>query len=78
MNNGKNNKYFLKVHTRSSFNRVVQNKEFFEVWVSSPPHNNQANVKVIELISSYLNVPKTTINIVRGNNSNFKLVEVLE
>jgi uncharacterized protein YggU (UPF0235/DUF167 family) len=39
------------------------------------PVDNAANKKVIEMLSEYFNIPKTTIKIIRGHKSKSKVVE---
>jgi uncharacterized protein YggU (UPF0235/DUF167 family) len=67
----------LRVHAGSSKNFITKRDTYYELWVTSQAHNNQANLKVIELLSTAFNVPKTSIKIIRGLKSNYKLAQII-
>ena len=48
----------------------------YAVWVRARPHEGKANAAVIELLSDFFGVPKTSLEIVRGANSRTKLIEL--
>ena len=50
----------------------------FEVKVNAPPEGGKANERLIELLSEYFKVPKSSIAILRGHTSRNKLVEIRE
>lgn len=47
------------------------------LWVRAPAKEGRANAAAIKLLSVYLDLPKSRINIAQGNNSKNKVVELL-
>jgi uncharacterized protein (TIGR00251 family) len=47
-----------------------------KVKLTSPPIKNRANRELIELLSHYYQVNKSTIRIIRGVHSRKKLIEI--
>jgi len=45
------------------------------IWTHARAHDGEANKKVIELVSKYYGVPKTSIKLVRGATSRTKVFE---
>lgn len=50
----------------------------FMVSVTAPPHEGQANEKVVEVLSEYFGRPKRSISILKGATSRIKLVEIAD
>ena len=50
----------------------------YKVLTTATPEKGKANEKIIELLSDYLRVPKTSIKIIRGQKGNSKLIEIAE
>ena len=48
----------------------------YKVWVKTPPIDGEANLRVIRLLSDYLNVPKSDILLLNGSKSKIKVFEV--
>ena len=48
----------------------------YKVWVTKPPHENQANEAVIEALSDYLDIPKSGIKLIRGGKGRQKTFEI--
>jgi uncharacterized protein (TIGR00251 family) len=72
-------KISVKVKPNSIKDSVLKLSENnFEVKVRSAPEKGKANNKVIELISKFLNIPKSKINIIRGIKSRIKIIEVTD
>jgi uncharacterized protein YggU (UPF0235/DUF167 family) len=66
----------VKVHPESSSNRIIKEKEYFEVFVKAKKKNNLANQAVISLVSKYLSVPPEQIKIIKGKTGKNKILEV--
>ncbi len=49
-----------------------------EIAVKEPPQEGKANKRVIELVASYFNVPKSNVSIVRGEKSKSKILKVIK
>jgi len=71
-------KISVKVVSRARQERVEQSPDgSYKVRVTVVPERGKANERVIELLSEYLNKPKTHIQIIRGQTSSNKIFEVL-
>ncbi|QQG50146.1 MAG: DUF167 domain-containing protein [Candidatus Berkelbacteria bacterium] len=71
-------KIFVKVKAGAGENAVERlDATHYAVSVTAMPVKNQANTAVIELISKYLNIPKSTVVIKRGQTAKQKTLEIL-
>lgn len=71
-------KITVKVHPKSSQNKVIRNPEGdFVVYTNAPAEKNRANRAVVELLAAHFKVPKSSISILAGHASRSKIVEVL-
>ncbi|HEY3251475.1 MAG TPA: DUF167 domain-containing protein [Ignavibacteria bacterium] len=67
----------VKVKTNSRKNEIIEVSEnYFEVKVSVPPEKGKANERVIELLSKHYKISKSRINIIKGETSKEKLIEL--
>ena len=62
----------IKIVPNSSKNDLIIEDEFIKVKVSAQPIENKANKALIEFLSKRFKVPKTTIEIVKGDTSKEK------
>ncbi len=70
-------KITVKVKPNARENSVKEiEKDYFEVKVSIPPEKGKANDKVIELLSKFFKIPKSRINISKGQKNKEKIVEI--
>jgi len=56
---------------------VEINKDEIAIGIISEPQKGKANKELIEKISKYLKVPKSSVKILSGEKSRKKLVEVI-
>jgi uncharacterized protein len=49
----------------------------FEARVDERAENGRANKRLLEILSSYFNVPKSRIHIVSGSKSRDKIIEII-
>ncbi len=67
----------VKVKARSKVERVEKVGDgLYKVWVKAVPEKGKANEAVIKALSSYLDVPKSSISIVSGRTSSDKILEI--
>ncbi len=67
----------VKVKTKSSHEGVKDlGNGKFEVRVKEVPENGKANEKVIELLSEYFKVPKSSVRIKYGQTSKNKVIVI--
>ena len=66
----------------SSQNKVVESdgengEKNVTIWTHARAHDGEANKAVIEALSDYYHVPKTSIKLIRGETSKQKIFELL-
>lgn len=49
----------------------------YKIKVDAPAIGGKANVRLIEILSDYFNVPKSSIRMVKGHRSREKVLEIL-
>jgi len=64
----------LKIVPNSSKNDIVLEEEFIKVKITAQPIEGKANKALIEFLSKKFKLPKTSIEIVKGNISKEKTV----
>ena len=64
----------IKIVPNSSKNDIIYEEEFVKVKVTAQPIENKANKALIEFLSKQFKVPKTNIEIVRGETSKEKTI----
>ena len=64
----------LKIVPNSSKNDIVLENEFIKVKITAQPIENKANKALIEYLSKAFKVPKTSIEIVKGDTSKEKTI----
>ena len=70
----------IKIVPNSSKNDLIIEDEFIKVKVTAQPIENKANKALVEFLSKNFKVPKTSIEIVKGDTSKEKtiLIKVLD
>jgi uncharacterized protein (TIGR00251 family) len=66
----------VRVVPKAKKNLVKEIKDGLKVYVTSAPEKGRANVAVINQLSKYLNVKKYEINILSGQHSRYKVIEI--
>ncbi len=64
----------IKIVPNASKNEIITEEEFIKVRVTAQPIENKANKALIEFLSKNLKVPKTSIEIVKGDTSKDKTI----
>lgn len=73
----KSMRIYVKIHPKTSQNKIVKNSENeYEVWVTAPPVDGQANDMLIRILSKYFDVPKSSLTIVGGKTAKIKIVDI--
>ena len=55
---------------------VYNSRKLLSVYVVDPPENGRANQAIVALLADYLNVPKSTIGLVQGYASRYKIFKI--
>jgi uncharacterized protein YggU (UPF0235/DUF167 family) len=67
----------VKVKIGSQKEHVEFKDGLYIIYTNSPAKDNKANISVIELLSEYLDIPKTYLTIKKGIKGKNKVVEIL-
>lgn len=72
-------KIFCQVKANAKTEKIEKtgNNEFI-LWVKAPAQEGKANQATLELLSHYLKLPKSCLNIIRGHKNRHKTISVLE
>lgn len=66
----------IRVIPRARRNAVeIQPDGTYRVYTTAAPADGDANAAVIKMLAKYLDVPKTSIKIIRGMTSRDKVIE---
>ena len=67
----------VKVQPRSSRNQIVgEQNGALKIKLTAPPVDGEANAALIDFLASCLKIPRKDINLVKGDASRLKLVEI--
>ena len=66
----------IRVTPHAKQNKVVESDGVLRVYTTVAPENGRANSAVIELLSDYLDVPKSRIKMLRGLAGRDKVVTI--
>ena len=55
---------------------MISEGENIKIHTKSPAINNKANISVIELLANYFKIKKGNINIIKGQKSRNKILEI--
>ena len=64
----------VRIVPNSSKNDIILEDEFIKVKITAQPIENKANKAVIEYLSKYFKIPKTSIQVLRGETSKEKTI----
>lgn len=64
----------LKISPNASKNEIIKTDEMLKVKVTAQPIENKANKALIEFLSKNFKVPKSSIEIVKGETSKEKTI----
>ncbi len=67
----------VRVIPNARQNKIVQEENRSRVYLTAPPVEGKANKALIEFLAGHFGVKKRQINIIRGEKSRDKLVEII-
>jgi uncharacterized protein (TIGR00251 family) len=72
---------FVRVTPNAAANKITDDikddgTRLLRVYVTVPPEDGKANAAVVKLLATYLNLPKSSLTIVRGETGRDKVVRV--
>lgn len=69
--------FYVKVSAGAKKTRLTgRHGDAVKISIQSPPVDGKANKELVAFLSKYLDVPKSSVRILRGETSNFKLILV--
>ena len=74
----------FKITPNSSQNKILgkfldeKNQEYFKTSIKAIPEDGKANAELIKFLSKLLKIPKSKIEIIRGEVSRMKVVRISE
>lgn len=66
----------VRVTPRARQNKVIENDGVLRVYTTTVPENGRANDAIIELLSDYLDIPKSRIKILKGLTGRDKIIAI--
>ncbi len=67
----------VKVTPRASVEKLEKGAgDAWRAWVRGAPVEGKANARLIALVAAYFDVPKASVDIIRGHGSRNKIVRV--
>lgn len=71
-------KFFIKTKPSAKEEKIKKIDEtHFEVWVKEPPRKGKANEAVLKAIAKYFKMPKSRLELVSGQTSKQKIIEII-
>lgn len=67
----------VKVKTNKNHNKVIDQPDeplFYIIETTATPERGKANKKVIEMLALYFDVPKVSVEIIKGKRSKLKTI----
>ena len=70
----------IKISPNSSKNEVIKTPDLVKIKITAPPVDGKANKCLIEYLSKLFRIPKTSVEIIKGETSKEKtlLIKVLD
>ena len=69
-------KYTIIAKPGSSQEKIIETGENeLTVYLRAKPHDDEANIALVKILSKHFNIPKTSIIITRGHKSRIKTIE---
>jgi len=66
----------LKVHPKSSVQKIDVSQESIDVFLRSPPEKGKANKELIKFLSKLFEVSSANISILSGKTSKIKIISI--
>jgi len=70
---------YVKIHPKSSQSKVLKTAENeYEVWVTAPPIQGEANTALQKLLADYFGVSRSCVSIVGGKTAKTKIIDITQ
>lgn len=68
----------VKVFPRTKEQTITKKKDSFEIKIKEKPIKGQANLAVINVLSSYFEIPRQKIRLIKGFRQRNKIFEIMD
>jgi len=68
----------VRVIPSASKEKIVEEEDSLKVYLTSPPQKGKANKRLLEIISKYFHLKKSSLKIVKGTTSSNKLIQIID
>ena len=68
----------VRAYPSSKQERIIEGNDFLKIYLTIPAEKGKANKRLLELLSRYLNLRKSSLKIVRGQTKRDKIIDILE
>ncbi|MGB9883699.1 MAG: DUF167 domain-containing protein, partial [Microgenomates group bacterium] len=69
---------FVKVKLKANQAKVIKvNEGYFQAFVTQPKEKGKANKQIIKLLADYFKTSSSKVQIIKGEKSKEKIVEIL-
>ena len=69
-------KFQLRVNANSKVNSIEFFDNYIKIKINQKPIEGRANKAIIEYLAKYLNIPKSKIQILSGQNTSIKTIKI--
>ncbi len=68
----------IKVIPKAKLNKIVQlDNNNYKIYTTSPPDKGKANQSIIKMLAKELNIPKSNLEIIKGNKNKNKIIKII-
>lgn len=67
----------VKVIPRAKKEKIEKTDDVFKIYIAEPALENRVNKRLIEMIAGYFNTKKYNVNIIKGQSSREKVIEIV-
>lgn len=68
----------VRVVANSKRNEILKDNETFKAYLNAPAVEGKANKALVRVLADYFSVKKSQINIIKGEKSRDKIVEIYD
>jgi uncharacterized protein (TIGR00251 family) len=69
----------VKVTPKAKLNKIVRaDKQTYHIYTTAPPDKGKANQAIVKLLAKHLNLPKSSLTIIKGQTSRQKIIQIKE
>ena len=66
----------IRVIPNARQNKIIEEPGRLKVYVNTPPVDGSANRAVIKLLADFFNIKRSKVNLIKGDKTRDKLVEI--